>query len=97
MASCYRQARAGSDTSLPLRQQTTSAYQRLAAGLDYLADGRYRLRLRLEGHNPELYQGHPIDFNLNVNGELPGLLQGALLSGDFNTYLLKQLQQGKLE
>lgn len=55
-------------------------YQNLAAGLDYLADGRYRLRLRLEGHNPELYQGHPIDFNLNIKGELPGLLQGALLA-----------------
>jgi hypothetical protein len=92
----YQSAAAAAD-NIGLQALRDFHYQRLAAGLDYLADGRYRLRLRLEGHNPELYQGHPIDFNLNVNGELPGLLQGALLSGDFNTYLLKQLQQGKLE
>ncbi len=72
-------------------------YSRLQAGVNYQADGQYRIALELDGHNPELYSGHPIDFKLNINGSLPGLLQGALLSGDFNTYLLKQLQQGKLQ
>ena len=72
-------------------------YGRLDLGLNYLADGQYRLELRLSGHNPDLYSAHPIAFKLNIDGKLPGLLQGALLSGDFDSYLLKQIQQGNLE
>lgn len=72
-------------------------YSRLDLGVNYDADGQYRLALRLDGHNPELYSGHPIAFNMNINGTLPGLFQGALLSGDFSAHLLKQLQQGKLQ
>ncbi len=72
-------------------------YGRLDLGLNYLADGQYRLELRLDGHNPDLYSAHPIAFKLNIDGKLPGLLQGALLSGDFDSYLLKQIQQGNLE
>lgn len=72
-------------------------YSRLDLGVNYDADGQYRLVLKLDGHNPQLYSGHPIAFNMNINGALPGLFQGALLSGDFSAYLLKQLQQGKLQ
>lgn len=72
-------------------------YSRLGLGVNYDADGQYRLALKLDGHNPELYIGHPIAFKLNINGALPGLFQGALLSGDFSAYLLQQLQQGKLQ
>ena len=72
-------------------------YGRLDLGLNYLADGQYRLELRLDGHNPDLYSAHPIAFKLNIDGKLPGLLQGALLSGDFDSYLLKQIQQDNLE
>ena len=72
-------------------------YSRLDLGVNYDVDGQYRLALRLDGHNPGLYSGHPIAFNMNINGALPGLFQGALLSGDLSAYLLKQLQQGKLQ
>lgn len=72
-------------------------YSRLDLGVNYDADGQYRLALKLDGHNPQLYSGHPIAFKMNINGALPGLFQGALLSGDFSAYLLKQLEQGKLQ
>ena len=72
-------------------------YSQLGLDLDYQADGQYALNLRLDGHNPEFYSGHPIAFKLKLGGALPGLFKGALLSGDFDAYLLKQLQQGKLE
>ncbi|MDD2728557.1 YdbH domain-containing protein [Malikia sp.] len=72
-------------------------YSRLDLGVNYDAAGKYRLVLKLDGHNPQLYSGHPIEFKVNINGALPGLFQGALLSGDFSAYLLKQLQQGKLQ
>ena len=72
-------------------------YSRLDLEIDYAANGDYRLRLKLDGNNPDLYDGHPIAFKLDLNGRLPGLFQGALLSGNFDAYLLEQLQRGKLE
>lgn len=72
-------------------------YSQLGLDLDYQADGRYAVNMRLDGHNPEFYSGHPIAFKLKLNGTLPGLFKGALLSGDFEAYILKQLQQGILE
>ena len=72
-------------------------YSLLGMELDYWADGRYGLDMKLDGHNPGFYSGHPIAFKLKLDGALPGLFQGALLSGDFDTYILKQLQQGNLE
>ena len=72
-------------------------YSQFGLDLDYQADGRYALNMRLDGHNPEFYSGHPIAFKLKLDGALPGLFQGALLSGDFDAYILKQLQQGILE
>ncbi len=72
-------------------------YSQLGLDLDYQADGKYAVNMRLDGHNPEFYSGHPIAFKLKLNGALPGLFKGALLSGDFDAYILKQLQQGILE
>lgn len=63
----------------------------------YASDGAYRTQATLEGNNPELYNGYPIRFRLNINGKLPGLFRSALFSGDFNRHILEQLQSGKLE
>ena len=51
----------------------------------------------LYGENPDFYDGYPIRFSLNINGELPGLFRSALFSGDFNRHILEQLQSGKLQ
>ncbi len=72
-------------------------YSQLGLDLDYRAKGQYLLNMRLDGNNPEFYSGHPIAFRLKLDGALPGLFKGALLSGDFDAYILKQLQQGNLE
>jgi hypothetical protein len=72
-------------------------YSQFGLDLDYQADGRYAINIRLDGNNPEFYSGHPIAFKLKLDGALPGLFKGALLSGDFDAYILKQLQQGILE
>ena len=58
---------------------------------DWLQDDCAKMR------NPDLYNGYPIRFGLNINGKLPGLFRSALFSGDFNRHILEQLQSGKLE
>ena len=72
-------------------------FRQLGVHLWYASDGAYRTQATLEGKNPELYNGYPIRFKLNINGELPGLFRSALFSGDFNRHILEQLQSGKLE
>lgn len=72
-------------------------YQRFVMRLWYAADGAYRTQATLEGSNPDFYDGYPIRFGLNINGELPGLFRSALFSGDFNRHILEQLRSGKLE
>ena len=71
-------------------------YQQMRATLQYHADGRYEIRLQLDGNNPALYGGYPIALKLNLNGALPGLFRAAVLSGDFSKYVLEQLRSGQL-
>ena len=72
-------------------------FRQLGGHLWYGADGTYRTQASLEGNNPDFYNGHPIRFGLNINGQLPGLFRSAVFSGDFNRHILEQLQSGKLE
>ncbi len=71
-------------------------YDELVADVQYQADGRYLIGLKLKGRNPDLYNGFPISFRLNLNGQLPGLFRAALLSGDFNQHVLDQLRDTDL-
>ena len=72
-------------------------YQQMRVSIDYQPNGNYQIRLKLDGHNPSFYNGYPIAFTLNLNGELPGLFRAAILSGDFNQHVLQQLQSGQLQ
>ena len=72
-------------------------FRQLGLHLWYGREGAYRVQSKLEGNNPDFYDGYPIRFGLNINGALPGLFRSALFSGDFNRHILEQLQSGKLE
>jgi hypothetical protein len=67
-------------------------YDLLDATLDYQPNGDYRIGARLEGRNPELYNGYPIAFNINLTGTLPGLLRASLITGDFHSEILRKIQ-----
>lgn len=69
-------------------------YHNLQGKLDYQPNGDYRLGLRLEGKNPEVFSGHAVAFNLNLTGQLPELLQkGLLAGGDFDQPILEQIKK----
>jgi len=72
-------------------------FEKLAMHLWYASDGAYRTQVKLDGNNPDVYDGYPVRLGLNINGKLPGLFRSALLSGDFSRHILEQLQSGKLE
>ena len=55
-------------------------------------DGAYKITIRLEGKNPDLYGGHPIVFNLNIGGSLPELFEAMFITGSFEESILKQIK-----
>jgi hypothetical protein len=67
-------------------------YQGLSGTVDYQSDGMYRISVHIEGKNPDLYGGHPIVFNLNINGALPELFEGLFMTGDFDQSILDTLR-----
>jgi hypothetical protein len=52
-------------------------YQALSGTLAGQVDGELALSLRLQGANPALYDGHPVDLELNVKGGLFGLFRSS--------------------
>ncbi len=68
-------------------------YQVLSGTLDYQSDGAYQIGIHLEGKNPDLYDGYPIVFNLNINGSLPELFEALFITGDFEESILKQIKE----
>ena len=71
-------------------------YESLSGTVDYGADGRYDIRMTLNGHNPDLYGGHPVRFNLNLGGELPALFRTLFITGDFGQAILDRVKSGRM-
>jgi hypothetical protein len=67
-------------------------YKDLSGTLNYQSDGNYLVAIRLEGRNPDLYDGHPVVFNLNVNGLLPEFFEAMFITGSFEESILKQIR-----
>jgi len=65
-------------------------YRSLQAKVNYRPNGDYHLGLRVEGSNPDVLSGQPFAFNLNLNGQLPELLQRGMMAGDFERAILEE-------
>ncbi|MDA9982809.1 YdbH domain-containing protein, partial [Gammaproteobacteria bacterium] len=68
-------------------------YDLLDATLNYQVNGDYTIHVRLEGRNPELYDGFPVAFNIDLSGSLPELIQASLISRDFHSEILRYVQE----
>jgi len=67
-------------------------YTDLSGTINYQSDGAYNIAMRLEGKNPDLYGGHPIVFNLNIDGSLPEVFEAMFITGDFEESILNQVR-----
>jgi hypothetical protein len=67
-------------------------YQELSGTLDYQSNGDYQITIHLDGKNPDLYEGHPIVFNLNINGSLPEFFEALFITGSFEESILNQIR-----
>jgi hypothetical protein len=62
-----------------LRALQNFTYTELEADVDYTADGDLSLGVRLRGRNPDVEGGRPIHYNLNVQENVPVLLESLRL------------------
>jgi hypothetical protein len=68
----------GAGVELMLRAVENFRYEVLRIRLDGRTDGEMDIGLQLHGANPDLYDGHPVQFNLNVEGELANIIRRSL-------------------
>ncbi len=65
----------GESVRLMLQALENFRYEALKITLDGRTDGATAIGLHLKGTNPDLYESHPVEFNLNVEGNLANLVQ----------------------
>lgn len=61
--------------SLALNALENFQYDTLDIKLNYTPDGTALLNTRLKGHNPDWNQGHPVDFTINIEENIPDLIK----------------------
>jgi hypothetical protein len=68
----------GQNVNLLLQALENFRYEKLRLTIDGRTDGEMDVGLHLAGANPDLYGGHPIEFNLNLEGALANVVRAGL-------------------
>lgn len=68
-------------------------YSVLASEVNYDENGKLLLSVRLEGQNPKLEKGRPINLNVNFEEDIPAMLASIQLSSKVTDVIKKRLQE----
>ena len=68
----------GQNVNLLLQALENFRYKDLRLTIDGRTDGEMDVGLHIAGANPDLYDGYPIEFNLNLEGALANVLRQGL-------------------
>ncbi len=68
-------------------------YDLLDGSVDYTTSGTLQLGLRLHGQNPAIEQGRPINFNINLQEDVPSLLASLQLTDKVNDIIQQRIQR----
>lgn len=68
-------------------------YDVLASDVDYSAEGKLDLGLKLHGRNPALEGGRPINFSINLEEDIPALLTSLQLSDRVSETIQRRVQE----
>ena len=72
-------------------------FSTLSSQVNYDRQGKLLLAMRLEGRNPAIEQGRPINFNINLEEDIPTLLASLQLTDKVNEIIQQRVQQRMLE
>ncbi|MCO7224665.1 YdbH domain-containing protein [Pleionea sp. CnH1-48] len=67
-------------------------YEHFSGTINYSTEGDYVIEIKLVGRNPQVMDGYPISFNLNINGQLPALFKSVFLTGDMSENIMEQIK-----
>ena len=84
--------RAAQNVNLLLQALENFRYKDLRLTIDGRTDGEMDVGLHIAGANPDLYDGYPIEFNLNLEGELANVLRQGLASYQIPERIREQMQ-----
>jgi hypothetical protein len=82
----------GANVSLLLQALENFRYEALRITLDGRTDAEMDIGLHVKGANPDLYGGHPIELNLDLEGELANILRSGLASYQIPDRIREQMQ-----
>lgn len=82
----------GEGVGLLLQALENFRYERLEITLDGSTDAAMDIGLHLAGANPDLYDGHPIEFNLDLEGELGNILRQGVASYQIPDRIRERMQ-----
>ncbi len=85
-------AAGGEGMDLLLQALENFHYEELRITLDGRTDADMDIGLHISGANPELYDGHPIEFNLSLEGELANILRAGLTSYQLPDRIRERMQ-----
>jgi hypothetical protein len=86
-------AKTNTSVGLMVKALSNFQYEVLDVTSDYLAGGDLRLKVRLQGHNPDWQQGQPINLNLNLEENIPALLRSLQLSNEISEEVRKRVEE----
>lgn len=84
----------GESAGLLLQALENFHYDALQIRLNGQTDDEMDVELHLEGANPDLYDGHPIEFNLHLEGALGALVQRGVAAWTLPERLRDRIEQG---
>src|SRR5690606_2824651 len=82
----------GENVNLLLQALENFRYEQLRLTIDGRTDGEMDVGLHIAGANPDLLGGHPIEFNLNLEGALAAILRASLASYQIPEAIRRQMQ-----
>ena len=93
----YTDTDSGEEENIALKALKNFHYDSLDGTFSYNKEGLYHIKLHLLGSNPDLYDGYPVDFILNLRGELSGVFRSLFLTGNFEDAIMEQVKASSLD
>ncbi len=82
----------GENVGLLLQALENFRYEALRITLDGRTDAEMDIGLHVKGANPDLYDGYPIELNLDLEGELANILRSGLATYQIPERIRERMQ-----